>query len=243
METSRSIPGLLPAEARPLLYLPLPTAPSPVQQRRLRIGVDSAAQNRQKSGIALVSSQAADSSVHADLKAQSSSILQSFAAGSLIIPMDTDTSSNHSSFNQNLGMWKAYGLLYKLLNSGIPVYWSITPAKSFNATDFTVTSVKDQRTSTSLGSYSYSGGPFIIDSTNVAAALPLIQAWWSSNGTVPNVHQALATFSANVNITLRSAPRIADEATNASIAIGYYNAAGIPDLNGNSHGVQLPPIF
>ena len=32
---------------------------------------------------------------------------------------------------------------------------------------------------------------------------------------------------------LRSPPRIANEAINAGITIAYYNAAGIPDLNGN----------
>ena len=51
---------------------------------------------------------------------------QPFASGSLIIPMDTDTTGNHASFNQNSGMWKAYGLVYKLLQSGVPVYWGIS---------------------------------------------------------------------------------------------------------------------
>ena len=53
-----------------------------------------------------------------------------FAAGSLIIPMDTDTSTttgaNHAPYNQNNGMWRAYGLLDRLLQNGIPVRWSTT---------------------------------------------------------------------------------------------------------------------
>src|SRR5512140_236270 len=59
---------------------------------------------------------------------------RNFAAGSLIIPMDTDTTGNHASFNQNLGMWKAYGLVYRLLQNGVPVYWTIKtfPTKSFD---------------------------------------------------------------------------------------------------------------
>ena len=29
--------------------------------------------------------------------------------------MGTETTGNHGAFNQNLGMWKAYGLVHKLL--------------------------------------------------------------------------------------------------------------------------------
>src|SRR3954447_3141318 len=44
----------------------------------------------------------------------------SFQSGTLIIPMDTDSSGNHAAYNQNSGMWKAYGLVYKLLQNDIP---------------------------------------------------------------------------------------------------------------------------
>ena len=40
---------------------------------------------------------------------------RSFAAGSLIIPMDQSY--------QGTGMFQAYGLLYELLRQGIPVAW------------------------------------------------------------------------------------------------------------------------
>ena len=93
-----------------------------------------------------------------------------FAAGSLIIPMDADTSGNHASFNQNLGMWKAYGLVYKLLQNGIPVRWGIKEAKTaITDVDFSATSVRDKRTGTALGAWDYRGGPFIIDSADAAA--------------------------------------------------------------------------
>ena len=75
------------------------------------------------------------------------------------------------------------------------------------------------------------------------AALPIITAWWAANGNQPNVHEALAGFNANVNVTLRSAPRIANEAINAGISIAYYNAAGIPDLNGNPWSTTSPNIL
>src|SRR5690349_21429064 len=54
----------------------------------------------------------------------------SFGAGSLIIPMDTDATANHAPFNQNQGMWKSYGLLYRLLANGIPVRWAISETKT-----------------------------------------------------------------------------------------------------------------
>ena len=123
---------------------------------------------------------------HGALPSTAAADTRAFASGSLIIPMDTDTATttgtNHTNFNQNLGMWKAYGLVYKLLQNGIPVYWGIKlyPTKSFNDIDFTVTAVTDKRTATNLGSWDYRGGPFIIDSANVAAASPIITAWWAA---------------------------------------------------------------
>src|SRR5437879_1817871 len=55
---------------------------------------------------------------------------KNFASGTLIIPMDTDTAANHASFNQNTGMWKSYGLVYRLLQNGIPVQWAISTSKT-----------------------------------------------------------------------------------------------------------------
>src|SRR5438128_287005 len=81
-----------------------------------------------------------------------------FASGTLVIPMDTDTGGNHASYNQNSGMWKAYGLVYKLLQSGVPVHWAIADLKSSTAqVDVSVSSAKDKRTSTSLGAWDYKG--------------------------------------------------------------------------------------
>ena len=137
-------------------------------------------------------------------------------------------------------MWKAYGLVYRLLQNGIPVRWAIKEAKTaITDVDVSASSVRDKRTGTALGAWDYRGGPFIIDSADAAAALPIITAWWAANGNQPNVHEALAGFNANVNVTLRSAPRIANEAINAGISIAYYNAAGIPDLNGNPWSTDL----
>lgn len=180
-------------------------------------------------------------SVGATGRAQAAS--QNFATGSLIIPMDTDTAGNHAGFNQNLGMWKAYGLVFRLLQNGIPVHWAIKDGKSFDDVDFTVTNARDLRTLTALGAWSYRGGPFVVDSADAATALPIIQAWWAAKGNQPNVHEALAAFTADVDIILRRAPLIANEAINAGITIAYYNAAGIPDLNGNPWTASSPNVL
>jgi uncharacterized repeat protein (TIGR01451 family)/uncharacterized repeat protein (TIGR02543 family) len=170
--------------------------------------------------------------------------VKSFATGTLIIPMDTDTAANHASFNQNNGMWKAYGLVYRLLQNGIPVQWAIDTSKaSTSGIDFSASSVSDQRTGTSLGSWDYRGGPFIIDSAHAAQALPIINAWWAANGNQPNVHTATASFSANVPLIMTQAPRIANEAINSSITSAYYNAAGIPDAAGNPWSSTSPNIL
>ena len=108
----------------------------------------------------------------AALLPQQAAAATTFASGSLIIPMDTDRPrGNHTAFNQNSGMWKAYGLVYKLLQNGIPVHWAIwTRQGNDDDIDFTRHSVKDKRPVTALGSWDYRGGPFIIDSANAAAA-------------------------------------------------------------------------
>jgi uncharacterized repeat protein (TIGR01451 family) len=175
---------------------------------------------------------------------RSFAVSTNYGVGTLIIPMDTDTSPGHAAFNQNLGMWKAYGLIDKLLANGIPVAWAIKSGKTAPTdVDFTASSVRDKRTGTALGSWSYSGGAFIVDSAYATTALPIITAWWAANSNQPNVHEALAPFTADVNVTLRSPPRIAEDSVNAGIAIGYFNAAGIPDSTGKPWTTSSPGIF
>jgi hypothetical protein len=157
-----------------------------------------------------------------------------FAAGSLIIPMDTTY--------QNTGMWKAYGLVYDLLSKGVYVSWAISDTKTYNGIDFTATT-KDLRTNTAVGSFSYRGGPFIVSAADAARAKPMIQAWWAKYPGLPVVHEATASFVANVDIVLRRAPRIANELTNASISMNYYNTAGIPDEDGNVWTAASPGVL
>ncbi|MCB9705259.1 MAG: hypothetical protein H6711_25515 [Myxococcales bacterium] len=102
-----------------------------------------------------------------------------FEAGSLIIPMDTDT--------QDMGIFEAYGLVYELLMNGVPVRWVIKTGKAKGDADFTVAAT-DLRTMADLRSHGYRGGPWVIDSADVDAALPIVEAWLDQNPDT-NVHE------------------------------------------------------
>jgi uncharacterized repeat protein (TIGR01451 family) len=147
----------------------------------------------------------------------------SYSAGSLIIPMDTTY--------QNAGMFRAYGLVYKLLSNQVPVEWIIEPTKAQGGVDFTATA-KDFKTGASTGTSGYRGGPYVIPSAYRSAAAPIVQAWQAANTAVV-VHEATATFTAPVSQHLVAAPNISVFADGKElIAFGYLNAAGIPQSNG-----------
>jgi uncharacterized repeat protein (TIGR01451 family) len=157
-----------------------------------------------------------------------------FAPGSLIVPMDTSY--------QDAGMLKAYGLVYSLLRQGVPVRWIIKQGKAFQQADFTAAGT-DVKTLAAIPSHAYRGGPFVIDSANAAAAMPIITAWQASNPTT-NVHLANVAFMGDVARYLVAAPRVAMHADgNQAIAISYLNAAGIPDSNLDPWPANSPDLL
>ncbi|MCB9568148.1 MAG: DUF11 domain-containing protein [Myxococcales bacterium] len=91
-----------------------------------------------------------------------------FAAGSLIIPMDTDY--------QDLGIFEAYGLVYELLKKGVPVRWVIKVGKQNGGVDFMATST-DVRTGDPLEPHGYRGGPWVIDSAHLFAECQAVNAF------------------------------------------------------------------
>jgi len=137
--------------------------------------------------------------------------LTSFAAGSLIIPMDLAY--------QDRGLLQAYGLVDQLLAHGVQVSWVIDPDKTWHGAacdsvtpcpwdcaiegsgtkcsyptgspDFVVSSTivwSDIGTAagTTLGPHGYRGGPFVIDGSRRTEALAIIDAWndpaqWTTN--------------------------------------------------------------
>lgn len=147
-----------------------------------------------------------------------------FAAGSLIIPMDTDY--------QDLGMLRAYGLVYELLRQGVPVRWVIRSGKQPGDSDFE-TSATDLLSGAAIAAHGYRGGPWVIDAADAGAALPTIEAWQVDNPDTA-VHEATGGFSGDVARTLIVAPTIAMMADgNQKIARKYMMAAGIPDSVGD----------
>lgn len=146
-----------------------------------------------------------------------------YQPGSLIIPMDTTYQDN--------GMLASYGLVYELLRNGVDVDWAIQTGKSYGGVDFTA-SATDVQSSASIVSYGYRGGPFVIDASRSAQALPVIQAWQAGHAQV-KVHQATTPFTAAIARQLLNPPDIAVFADgNEDIAFDYMNAAGIPMSNG-----------
>jgi hypothetical protein len=161
--------------------------------------------------------------VIAALSAKAPAADQLYQPGSLIIPMDTTYQDN--------GMLSSYGLVYELLRHGVEVDWAIKPGKAYGGVDFT-TSAKDLRSSATIAAYGYAGGPFVIDSSHRALALPVVQAWQGAHAQVA-VHDATSSFTALIARQLLNPPDIAVFADgNEDIAFGYLNAAAIPMTNG-----------
>lgn len=147
-----------------------------------------------------------------------------FPVGSLVIPMDTDY--------QDLGMLRAYGLVYELLRQGVPVHWVIRIGKGYGEVDFT-TSATDLLSGVDIDDHGYRGGPWVIDAADAVDALAIVEAWQQDNPEVA-VHEAREAFTGDVAQTLVVAPTIAMMADgNQKIARKYMMAAGIPDSTGD----------
>ena len=183
------------------------------------------------SGCATTADDASDDAVEVApaLGSDTQAVVTPFIAGSLIIPMDTTF--------QNTGALRAYGLVYRLLASDVPVQWIASQTKGDQGIDFTIaagSTVVNRETSAAITvPASYRGGPFVIAAANRTAALPIIDAWLAADS-VTVVHDLTAgSFSADVQRTLTAAPRIAVFQDGAeAIAFTDFNAAGIPDSTG-----------
>ena len=123
-------------------------------------------------------------------------------AGSLIISMDTVMQKRPGYFNM-----KAYGLVNTLLQNEIPVMWAIKSAKSRTAAgsvDLTATTTRIFPDTVSMGTQAFRCGPFIVDSSWVNKAWPLIQSY----GNNVHVYRVDANFNADIRYTLSHKPRI-----------------------------------
>ena len=130
--------------------------------------------------------------------------VQTFAPGSLIIPMDLSY--------QSTGMFQAYGLIYQLLRQNVNVMWVIDPGKTWHTAacntpgnlctwdcnvegsgvkcayptaspDFIATTkvIWDDTgaaaRNSALGAHGYRGGPFVIAAADHDRALAIIDIW------------------------------------------------------------------
>jgi MYXO-CTERM domain-containing protein len=149
-----------------------------------------------------------------------------FEAGSLVIPMDTDY--------QDEGTLEAFGLVYQLLRNDIHVHWVIKSGKVYGGADFVASGV-DLQTGEPILQHAYRGGPWVIagDAEVIDAAKEIIAQWQMSYPLV-NVHETTVAFEGDVAHTLVVAPTIAMLADgNQKIARKYMIAARIPDSIGD----------
>lgn len=158
---------------------------------------------------------------------------KSFAPGSLIISTD--------QLWQGAGKFKAYGLVYRLLQEGVPLHWIIKNNKFHEEVDLWAMVSE-------LGSIlplilTFQGGPFVVENPDTETALPIVEEWITSHPET-TVFISLGDFDADVGRTLRNAPSIALLADgNESIAMEYLKAAGIPDALGNPWSDESPDVF
>lgn len=112
---------------------------------------------------------------------------------------------------------KPYGMIYDLMmNYNVPVIWSINPSKAKDANDFVYSSI------------GYKGGPFIISSPYISAAVASRIIYWQGQGV-----QGLFTTSETavpVYDTLTTFPNLIIDnlSSNQGIVMTYFSNASIP---------------
>lgn len=160
--------------------------------------------------------------------------LEVVPAGSLVIPMDNTLQAIGSPFNI-----KAYGLVNRLLQNGIPVKWVIKAGKAKDAVDFSATAQRLKPTAAAAANLSFAGGPFIVHRDFAQLALAQATAF---GGNVA-VYQLTAPATVDVRYDLAFTPKVAVNTINSTIHTNLFDAAGIPDYTVvNVNDTVSPPI-
>jgi hypothetical protein len=133
---------------------------------------------------------------------------EKFPAGSFIVDMGILPQTTNNGL-------RPYGMVFTLLQNGIPVAWSINPNKAKDGADFTYSGKQ------------YKGGTFLIAAKYASLAQPIINSWVTANPGL-TVVTTTAPVTVPVFITLQVAPRVVLDAGNGSISQAYMTAAGIP---------------
>lgn len=144
--------------------------------------------------------------------------LETVPAGSLVIAMDNTNQAIVAPFNL-----KAYGLISKMLNAGIPVKWVIKAGKAKDGVDFTASVKRIAPTTGPNQNLSFSGGPFIVHKDFAQLALAYIAGFGGSVA----VYQLNADTVVDTRYDLTHRPNIAVNSVNSSIHTDLYDFAGI----------------
>ena len=168
-----------------------------------------------------------------------------FESGMYIIDAGAHTGTSTQSVNQGL---KPYGLVYALVKAKIPVQWVIKSDK----TGFNTAAGNDQPdisnydcdgSGAAYASKNYVSGAFVIAKEFAAAAKPIIDSWKSSNAGLtvdgPCTNTPVTPFP--VFATIKSWPRAVLDTQNGSVAVAYYNNAGI--TQGSTTDPNNPPAY
>lgn len=153
--------------------------------------------------------------------------IENIPAGSYIIPMDNDHQSvvpaGQAPFNI-----KAYGLVNKFLQNGIPVKWAIKSGKALDDIDFSATVDRITPTPTTGETLNFRAGPFIVPDTTLPCgvnSLDLITEW----GFNVVAYKLTKSTSIDIRYTITHRPKIAvfNNGGNDLLQTKVLDAAGI----------------
>lgn len=150
--------------------------------------------------------------------------METVSAGTYVIPMDNVNQSiqiypsppiaPYQAFNI-----KAYGLIYKLLEKGIPVKWVIRAGKERHEPDFSAYASQVFPTSTPSTNFDFGGGTFVVEANSLVeevtcnpdnpTTLPDIETIISTYGHQVAVFKLTDEIAVDVRYTLRFAPKVA----------------------------------
>ena len=131
-----------------------------------------------------------------------------FASGTAIIDMGSASPTVQNSL-------KPYGLVYGLLkNKHVPVSVVVNSTKVKDGIDFV------------YNGKSYSGGTFIISAEYITADVTAYLNSWATQGVL--IDYANSDLTVNVTYKINFVPKWVLDKTNGVIAVGFFNAAGIP---------------
>ncbi len=146
--------------------------------------------------------------------------METIPAGSLIIPMDNTLQAIGSPFNL-----KAYGLVNRLLQNGIPVKWAIRSGKAKDGTDFTATAQRIAPSAAAASSQNFAGGPFIVHRDFA----PLAKTHITAFGNNVAVYEMTAAASIDIRYDVQFKPNIAVNTDNSNIHTALFDFAAIPN--------------